>query len=170
MVGVRFPRGESMNEFFNSDIAKVLSKANWGRDRGPNFAFLIFFVVWGILTVLGWVILAWRKITFRVPPGLVWRKEGEGVIWFSVWGATLDDWANGGSVEVSVHMVRMVLVVLGRWCYSRKWVWNLRTKLCFVASWKQNVLDTFMRELRSSGPMKFVVIQIIVILIRGYHL
>ena len=110
MVGVRFPRGESMNEFFNSDIAKVLSKANWGRDRGPNFAFLIFFVVWGILTVLGWVILAWRKITFRVPPGLVWRKEGEGVIWFSVWGATLDDWANGGSVEVSVHMVRMVLV------------------------------------------------------------
>ena len=25
--------------------------------------------------------------------------------------ATLDDWANGGSVEFSVHMVRMVLVV-----------------------------------------------------------
>ena len=48
---------------------------------------------------------------FCVPPGLVWTKEGEAVIWFSVWGTTLDDWANGGSVEVSVHMVRIVLVV-----------------------------------------------------------
>ena len=28
-----------------------------------------------------------------------------------MWVATLDNWANGGSVEVSVHMVRMVLVV-----------------------------------------------------------
>ena len=59
------------------------------------------------------MILAYRKITFRVPPGLVRRKEGEAVIGFRVCGATLDDWANGGSVEVSVHMVRMVLILWG---------------------------------------------------------
>ena len=58
--------------------------------------------------------MAWRKITFLVPfPRLVRRKKGEGVIWFSVRGATLDDWANGGSVEVSVYRVRMVLFSWG---------------------------------------------------------
>ena len=32
---------------------------------------------------------------------------------FSVFGAPLDSWANGGSVEVFVHMVSMVLVLWG---------------------------------------------------------
>ena len=59
---------------------------------------------------------------------------------------------------------------MGSWCYSREWVWNLRTKLCLVASWKQSVLDTSMRLLRSSDPLKIAAIQIIVIFIRGCHL
>ena len=29
----------------------------------------------------------------------VWGNSGEGTVWFSVWGAPLDDWANGGSVD-----------------------------------------------------------------------
>ena len=29
---------------------------------------------------------------------------------------------------------RMVLVLWGSLCYSREWVWNLRTKLCCIAS------------------------------------
>ena len=28
---------------------------------------------------------------------------------------------------------------MGSWCYSRGWVWNLRTKLCCIASGKWNV-------------------------------
>ena len=28
----------------------------------------------------------------------------------------------------------MVLVLWGSWCYSKEWVWNLRTKLCCIAS------------------------------------
>ena len=28
----------------------------------------------------------------------------------------------------------MVLVLWGSWCYSKEWVWNLRTKLCCTAA------------------------------------
>ena len=35
-----------------------------------------------------------------VPPRPVWRKRGEGPVWFSVYGAPLDDWANGGYDDV----------------------------------------------------------------------
>ena len=50
------------------------------------------------------------------------------------------DWANGGSVDV-FFMVSMVPLV-GSWCYSREWVWNLRTKLCCIAPGKWNVSTT----------------------------
>ena len=48
------------------------------------------------------------------------------------------DWANGGSVEVFFDMVSVVLLI-GSSYYSREWVWNLRTKLCCLASEKWNV-------------------------------
>ena len=35
-------------------------------------------------------------------------------------------------------MVSMVFSIVS-WCYSREWVWNLRTKLCCIASVKWNV-------------------------------
>ena len=35
-------------------------------------------------------------------------------------------------------MVSMVLLI-GSWCYSREWVWNLRTKLRGIASGKWNI-------------------------------
>ena len=50
-----------------------------------------------------------------MPPGPAWRNGGEGVVWLSVCGAPLGDWANGGCVDVlvtSVISLRMVSVVL----------------------------------------------------------
>ena len=38
--------------------------------------------------------------------------QPEGVVWFSVCEAPLDNWANGGSVDVFLQMVSMVLVLL----------------------------------------------------------
>ena len=35
-------------------------------------------------------------------------------------------------------MVNLV-VLIGSWCYSREWVWNLRTKLCCIISGKWNL-------------------------------
>ena len=32
------------------------------------------------------------------------------------------------------------------WCYSREWVWNSRTKLCCIGSWKWNVSRVFLQE------------------------
>ena len=41
-----------------------------------------------------------EKDRFRVPPRLVWEKGRGGVVWFNVCEAPLDDWSNGGSVDV----------------------------------------------------------------------
>ena len=42
-------------------------------------------------------------------------------------------WANGGSVDVSFMHGEYGFSSMRSWCYSRKWVWNSRTKLlhCF---------------------------------------
>ena len=73
-----------------------------------------------------------KKTGFVYLLAVVWRKGREGVVWFSVW-ASLDDWANGGFVDV-FFTHGMVLVLWGSLCYSKEWVWNLRTKLCCIAS------------------------------------
>ena len=41
-----------------------------------------------------------EKYQVHVPPGLVLGSGGEGVVWLSVCGVPLDDWANGGSADV----------------------------------------------------------------------
>ena len=47
--------------------------------------------------------------------------------------ASLDDRANGGFVDV-FFTHGMVLVLWGSLFYSKEWVWNLRTKICCIAS------------------------------------
>ena len=41
-----------------------------------------------------------EKDVVGVPLGLVWGKGGGGVVWYSVCETSLDDWANGGSVDL----------------------------------------------------------------------
>ena len=61
-----------------------------------------------------------------MPPGFVWGKGKEGVVWFGVCGALLGDWANCGCVDVlvtsvvSLRMVSMVLVLWGVGLHSKK--------------------------------------------------
>ena len=47
----------------------------------------------------------------------------------------------GSTATVLVfHMtVSMFLLFKGSWYYTRKWVWNLRTKVCYIASGKWNL-------------------------------
>ena len=52
----------------------------------------------------------------------------------------LGDWAIDGCVDVLVtNVVRLReygFISLGNWSYSREWVWDLRTKLCCIATGK----------------------------------
>ena len=60
--------------------------------------------------------LSWLGDRKRPVSCTSWTYLGEGeegVVWISVCGAHLRDRANGGSVEVFVYMVSMVLVLLG---------------------------------------------------------
>ena len=93
---------------------------------------LIFGDVEILLVVIQLGVTRLKKTGFVYLLAVVWRKGGEGVVWFSVW-ASLDDWANGGFVDV-FFTHGMVLVLWGSLCYSKEWVWNLRTKLCCIAS------------------------------------
>ena len=43
---------------------------------------------------------------------LVWGKKAEWVVWFSLYGAPLNDWVNGGYVNI---YSRIVIVVLFLW-------------------------------------------------------
>ena len=45
------------------------------------------------------------------------------------------DWTNDGSVDVSLDG-EYGYISVGSRCYSREWVWNLRTKSCCIASGK----------------------------------
>ena len=49
---------------------------------------------------------------------------------------SLEDWANGGFIDVFFTHVWHAFSSIGSWCYSREWVWNSRTKLCCIASGK----------------------------------
>ena len=52
----------------------------------------------------------------------------------------LGDWAIDGGADVLVtNVVRLReygFISLGSWSYSREWVWDLRTKLCCIATGK----------------------------------
>ena len=54
---------------------------------------------------------------------------------FKVYGAPLDDWANGGCVDglLQVWWVGIGVSSLGSWFYFKECVWNLGTKL----KWQQ---------------------------------
>ena len=93
---------------------------------------LIFGDVEILLVVIQLGVTRLKKTGFVYLLAVVWRKGGEGVVWFSV-RTSLDDWANGGFVDV-FFTHGMVLVLWGSLCYSKEWVWNLRTKLCCIAS------------------------------------
>ena len=47
-----------------------------------------------------------------------------------------DDGANGGSADVFFTYSEYGYSSMETWSYSREWVWNLRMKLCCIASWK----------------------------------
>ena len=64
----------------------------------------------------------------RVSPRPVWGKRGEGAVWFSVWAAPLDNWANGGHVDVFLTCVDHGFSPLESWFYSKELVWNFGTK------------------------------------------
>ena len=55
---------------------------------------------------------------------------------FSMYGAPLDNWAKGSSVDVFSKHGEYGFSSMGSWCYSREWVWNLRTRFCCIASGK----------------------------------
>ena len=51
-----------------------------------------------------------KKNQACVPPRPAWGKRGKRAVWFSVCGAPLDDWANGGYVDV-LFMCSVVLIL-----------------------------------------------------------
>ena len=78
-----------------------------------------------------------EKDRVRLLPGLIWGKVGERVVWFSVWGRVDVFFTHG-----------MVLVLWGVGVnYSREWLWNLKTKLCCIASGKWNVNRVSLQKL-----------------------
>ena len=69
------------------------------------------------------------------------------VVWFCVCGALwANDWANVGSVDVFFTYGEYGFTFKGSWSYSRKWVWNLRTRLCCLASGNWNVSRDTLQE------------------------
>ena len=48
------------------------------------------------------------------------------------------DWANGRSIN-DFYICYYCFSSMGSWCYSVKWVWDSRTKLCCIAFRKWNV-------------------------------
>ena len=70
-----------------------------------------------------------------VSPTYFWGKSREGAVWFSVYGASLDDWFNGGYVDVLFTYGEFGFSSLGSWSYSNEQVWNLGTRSmlhCFM--------------------------------------
>ena len=58
---------------------------------------------------------------------------------YSVCGAPLDDWANSGSVDIFFTCGEYGFGSMGSSFHSREWVWNLKTKLCCIASGKWDI-------------------------------
>ena len=55
-----------------------------------------------------------KKDWFGVPPGLVYGNEWGRVVWFSVCEAPLDDYTNGGSVDL--------FFTYGKYGFSSMWI------------------------------------------------
>ena len=53
-------------------------------------------------------------------------------------GVLLDDWAMLVYVDVLFTCGECSFNSLECWYYSKEWVWNLGTKVCYIASWKWN--------------------------------
>ena len=57
-----------------------------------------------------------------------WEKRGESTVWFSVSGALLNDWANGGYVDVLFTCGECSFSSLESWFCSEERVWDWVTK------------------------------------------
>ena len=68
--------------------------------------------------------------------GLTWGKGKMGLVWFSICGASLDDWSNG---VVSLLMVSMVFVLWGVGLIQGNEYGILLTKLCYIATGMWNI-------------------------------
>ena len=74
------------------------------------------------------------------------------MVWFCVCVAPLGDWVNGGCINVLVPkcgkftLGKCDFSSLGSSSYSRKWVWNLRTKFCCITTGKGNVSRVTLQE------------------------
>ena len=84
-------------------------------------------------------------------PRLAWEKGEEGGGGDLVYvKRPLGDWAIDGGADVLVtNVVRLReygFISLGSWSYSREWVWDLRTKLCCIATGKWNVSSVALQE------------------------
>ena len=98
-------------------------------------------------------------------------------------GASLDDWANGGSIEVFVHMVKRFIVQWGVGFISWNW-YGIEVQIMLDCSRKEKCLRQIgvvgvklarrthcpKWGLRSSSPLRAVAIQTIDIFIRGQYL
>ena len=56
-----------------------------------------------------------------------------------MFGAPLDDWVNGGFVDIYSYLVSVVLVLWGIGPILRNKFGNDEQKVCYIASGKQNV-------------------------------
>ena len=61
-----------------------------------------------------------EKGQVRVPPRPVWKKRGEWTVWFRVFGAPLDDWANVGNVAVLFACGECVFSSFENWSCSEE--------------------------------------------------
>ena len=85
------------------------------------------------LVVIQLQVTALKKIKFVYLLDLFGGRKKR-VVSISVCGAPLD-WANDGSIDVFFTYV-YCFISMGSQFYSRSLVWNLETKLCYIASGK----------------------------------
>ena len=56
-------------------------------------------------------------------------------------------WANGGSADVSSMHSESGFSSMGSWCYCREWLWNSRTKLCWITFGEWNASRVLQQDL-----------------------
>ena len=87
---------------------------------------------WGehLISQLSWAV-AWILVTCGSPVYLIVDELGPCVLWPLMIRLIV--------VLLSFFDMVSIVLLIGSWCYSREWVWNLRTKLCCTPSGKWNV-------------------------------
>ena len=87
---------------------------------------------WGedLTSQLSWA-AAWLLATCGSPVYLVVDQLRSCVLWPLMIGLMV--------VLLTVFFMVSMVLLIGSWCYSREWIWNLWTKLCCIASGKWNV-------------------------------